>query len=664
MPALSSAHKSTLSLVVAPTQNTAPVHEYRCLYTRDLHKKAKKWHDGSLRFHTFNHRVMVYDDSKNYIGDLHYREEEAFGEGVEIQLDRGVIVEVGELSGQTETDLAPILNRQQPDKPTQHSKQRLTQAPRHPKSLLEVLGPSQSHLGRSRLPLQSPYEHRQSLTALEPVGNPSKRPRLSPDKENRPQNVPHVSTVNKSLETPHLAPPELAAMKKPPKPAVRPPVPSSMSFEEVVDITSGEEVRCGPRKSTASSTRRGASNRVPKPISPEDRKMKTKQNSKGSREEIVSRPARSQHQERRIERSRKLPQSESPVSLLSRPTEPPSARLLLSQPRPRKKLVYVISRRPGSRLTDGTSAVSPRGPRSCNGSSHSPIRIDASSPDVHCSTASTPSAHHVSLASQNPCVGERAIQSQLAVDTCFAALSPLFIPEEEPGTRSPSPSLLKTPDTPLLPDLVETQNFALARDSPTRASINRTTESDRSERNDYIVAGFEIPQSQPEQDRTNAPLPQLEPVCLQDSHSPKRALRRVLSEDNAFQGGTLSQDLDEGVIMRSPLEVLENLASRRSPSKQKWPSKLNRCASDTAALETNAAGLINQRSDARPAGTTGPWTSDEAFLLFDWWPSELEKPDLWEAGLEVSEPVKSPPIIPELFTRITTARQFFLNDVR
>ncbi len=75
-------HREPASLTVPPTQNTAPVHEFRCLYTRDLHKKAKKWHDGSLRLHTFNQRVMVYDDAKNYIGDLHYRQEEEFGEGV------------------------------------------------------------------------------------------------------------------------------------------------------------------------------------------------------------------------------------------------------------------------------------------------------------------------------------------------------------------------------------------------------------------------------------------------------------------------------------------------------------------------------------------------------------------------------------------------------
>ena len=49
------------------------------MFSHDLRKKQKKWHDGSLRFHTFNKRVMVYDDTKNFVGDLHYRDEEDFG---------------------------------------------------------------------------------------------------------------------------------------------------------------------------------------------------------------------------------------------------------------------------------------------------------------------------------------------------------------------------------------------------------------------------------------------------------------------------------------------------------------------------------------------------------------------------------------------------------
>ena len=661
MPPLSSIHKPTPSLVVAPTQNTAPVHEYRCLYTRDLHKKAKKWHDGALRFHTFNQRVMVYDDSKNYIGDLHYRDQEPFGEGVEIQLDRGVKVEVGELSGQTETDLTPLLNRPQPEKSAQPSKQRPSQASQRPKSLLEVLGPSQRRLARSRLPLQSPYEQRQSLNPSESTGHPSKRPRLSSDKENHPRNVPCIITTNKPPVPSLSARPELSALKRPSIHVPRYPASSSISFEEVVDIASDDEARCQRRKPTMSSTRQEASKMVPKHAPPAERTVKAKEQGRGTVEENATKAARPNLEGRRLEKPRK---PEPSVSSLSRTSEPSSARLLLSQLKPRPKLVYVLSQRPSSRLTDGASAVSPMTTRPCNGNSHSPIRIDSSSPDTQLSVATTPSPHQVGLVSQNSPVDRISPRSPLAMHSHANAQSPLFVPEEQSNIRSPSPLLFTTPNKLASPDLGQTQHSARSKDSPLRASITGSSPRDRNKAHHHIVAGFEMSPSQHEQEEMNATLQQPGPVPFQVSLTPKRTFRRVLSENSAIQGRNLCQDLDNGIILRSPLEVLENLASRRSLSKHKSPSKLNRCASDTAALETNVVGLLAQQPETCPKGTSGPWTSEESFLLFDWWPSELEKPGLWKAALEISEPVESRPLHPELSTRITTARQFFLNDVR
>jgi hypothetical protein len=61
----------TPSLSIPPSQNTAPVLEFNCLYTHDIRRKQKRWQDGFLRFHTFNKRVMVYDVPRNFIGDMH-----------------------------------------------------------------------------------------------------------------------------------------------------------------------------------------------------------------------------------------------------------------------------------------------------------------------------------------------------------------------------------------------------------------------------------------------------------------------------------------------------------------------------------------------------------------------------------------------------------------
>jgi Protein of unknown function (DUF2439) len=222
---MTSTVRGTPSLSVTPTQNTAPVFEFRCLYTHDLRKKKKIWHDGSLRFHTFNRRVMVYDDSKNYIGDSHWREKGEFNEGEELKLDKGVMVEVGERIGHTETDLVPvILEKRRPELASSpprvpfpsHSyssvhrpANNISQA--RPKSLAAVLGASQGPIGRARLPARSPFEQRhdniqQQVERRE--DRPAKRPRTAngrTDKENTTHShtligqvhhpAPHVSTT-------------------------------------------------------------------------------------------------------------------------------------------------------------------------------------------------------------------------------------------------------------------------------------------------------------------------------------------------------------------------------------------------------------------------------------------------------------------------------------
>ncbi|GME36530.1 uncharacterized protein LTHEOB_1130 [Neofusicoccum parvum] len=97
--------------------NTAPVHEFRCLYTHDLRRKQKRWKDGFLKFHTFNKRVMVYDQPRNYIGDTHWKDGDTLYDGDELTLENGVIVQVAEPVATTQTDLTPILQKKPKDTP-------------------------------------------------------------------------------------------------------------------------------------------------------------------------------------------------------------------------------------------------------------------------------------------------------------------------------------------------------------------------------------------------------------------------------------------------------------------------------------------------------------------------------------------------------------------
>jgi hypothetical protein len=69
-----------------------------------------------------------------------------------------------------------------------------------------------------------------------------------------------------------------------------------------------------------------------------------------------------------------------------------------------------------------------------------------------------------------------------------------------------------------------------------------------------------------------------------------------------------------------------------------------------------------QRQTESRAGETGPWTLEEAFLLFDWWPPEMERPEYWQAAEEAPARGKMP-AINQGFAGITTARQFLRDDM-
>ncbi|KAF5594188.1 hypothetical protein FPCIR_5039 [Fusarium pseudocircinatum] len=91
---------------------TALVVDFICLFTHDLKRKQKRWQDGVLKYHTFNKRVMVYDDRNHFIGDAHWQEGGDLEPGDEFELDRGAaIVQVSDCTGQREQDLTELLDK-------------------------------------------------------------------------------------------------------------------------------------------------------------------------------------------------------------------------------------------------------------------------------------------------------------------------------------------------------------------------------------------------------------------------------------------------------------------------------------------------------------------------------------------------------------------------
>ncbi|KXT12959.1 hypothetical protein AC579_4047 [Pseudocercospora musae] len=179
------------------SQNTAPVLEFNCLYTHDLRKKAKKWQDGVLRYHTFNRRVMVYDVPRNFIGDMHWTGHGDIQQGDDVTLERsGVKVEVADCIGRSDTDLselrksknktpsvtvasppartAPSANVRASMMPQASANTQLKHRP-----LNALLGTPKGPIGKAQLPNRSPFEEKHANEENEAWkdGRPPKRPK-------------------------------------------------------------------------------------------------------------------------------------------------------------------------------------------------------------------------------------------------------------------------------------------------------------------------------------------------------------------------------------------------------------------------------------------------------------------------------------------------------
>ncbi|KAG9189465.1 hypothetical protein G6011_06333 [Alternaria panax] len=169
-------HASTIAAIAA-SQNSAPVAEFRCLYTQDVKRKQKRWQDGYLKFHTFNSRVMVYDQARNFLGDTYHKDSNEVQEGDELTLNNGALVEVAEPLSITHTDLTQLREKktreQPPPRPAAPSQPKPFQRPssvaptnaqrsasqlRH-KSLNTLLGTPKGPIGKAQ-PMKSPYEAR------------------------------------------------------------------------------------------------------------------------------------------------------------------------------------------------------------------------------------------------------------------------------------------------------------------------------------------------------------------------------------------------------------------------------------------------------------------------------------------------------------------------
>ncbi|KAL8955086.1 MAG: hypothetical protein Q9183_006800, partial [Haloplaca sp. 2 TL-2023] len=145
---------------------------------------------------------MVYDVPRNFVGDTHWRQPQTLQDGDELELEKGVLIQVGEEVERTETDLTELLEKRKPkpapnanDENIQHTtpKTQAAGTPQHgfdksrpvqtsalrPKTLNTLLGTPRGRVGRAVVSTKSPADLRKERESNDSTGDRSpKRRRL------------------------------------------------------------------------------------------------------------------------------------------------------------------------------------------------------------------------------------------------------------------------------------------------------------------------------------------------------------------------------------------------------------------------------------------------------------------------------------------------------
>ncbi|KAI3327152.1 hypothetical protein HD806DRAFT_486163 [Xylariaceae sp. AK1471] len=211
--AIQTMQSSALTSQPQSSATTAPVREHVCLFTHDLRRKQKRWQDGRLKYHTFNRRVMVYDERGSFIGDTHWREDYDLADGDDLALERGgIIIQVGECVGSRDQDLSELIDKRAQERAQRQAAVAAAAAARQPltapvatlhavkppslpqKHLHSVIGTPSGHHGRAVIPRESPYDERRQRQAAPQSDDtrPAKRQRRDispPSKSGYAQNL-------------------------------------------------------------------------------------------------------------------------------------------------------------------------------------------------------------------------------------------------------------------------------------------------------------------------------------------------------------------------------------------------------------------------------------------------------------------------------------------
>ncbi|TVY40139.1 Uncharacterized protein LSUB1_G003380 [Lachnellula subtilissima] len=266
---------SAPSMEVPQTQNTAPVLEFRCLYTQQIRQKAKRWQDGRLKYHTFNKRVMVYDERSNFVGDTHWQEDTELEEGEELELERnGFLVQVADFIGKRDQDLTEIVDKRIKEK-GERAAAKLAASPAvgrtqefgtpapylKPKPLNTLLAPT-GHYGRAVVSGNSPFEEKQYVNGTkggnenEPPAKRRKQNESSQSKNGYAQNLMGASLTLASSKPPGTASIRYEPFKMKPSISQRPPVTIDLTSDDDGEVGAVSSIKSGARGSILENRRK------------------------------------------------------------------------------------------------------------------------------------------------------------------------------------------------------------------------------------------------------------------------------------------------------------------------------------------------------------------------------------------------------------------------
>lgn len=697
---------STAAASSSQVPSSAPVLEFRCMFSHDVHKKQKKWHDGTAKYHTFNKKVMVYDESKNLVGGLHYRQPEEFGEGLEIKLDRPVLVQVEDQLGESTTDLTPLINRpgnnNSPRSNTQPVRPVVSRLPGpnsqvKPKSIKELLAGSQGYIGRSRFSTQSPFEQRHALNEIQINARPS-------ESQDPPAKRQKLATKEASAaQYPSQIPTAQAPIPKHP----RPPINSSFQDEpkvmrEVMNISSDDEPVMVRNEARVAETKP----KSPKRSKPSKEKSRTTEVSR-DKAPSLSAVRSSQHS------------AAQPLSALTnsnaRPSSAPSATksssfqasdlgprssLKFASQRSRPKLMYKALLLGTPAFSEGSSgeasqncgsAAKDRSKPPARRAQNNLLETDEFFALSQLRRVPTPRSHEKSPEKSPESAVERLQripagdenENENAQEIAPVVHSPLFLSQPDP---QPTPSHNCNRDDDDNPDffLDDIQNIP---DSSPSGSVHEDEQEepmeDRIEQEDDIRADSArsptpVPtvmaklarahEPTPVSSRINKPLSAqalsspIESLSIPMQHS-ERNFRRVFSESTATLHARDSQSDEDSSDDEAFFEIGQHgnnksrtveLATKAINSGSLGPRNIDeqarilqtRVQGDNSLNRSDAAGIAPNEAETElqletPTVETGPWTTKESFLLFDWWPRNKQKPDYGQGTNPVSGSVSA-----------------------